>query len=601
MADVTIILPTYNRLPWLKESLASIWGQGVPVQLIVIDNGCTDGTGEWLDSVGWIGDVIVKHLPENTRLSNLMYQPGDIHGKYVVLFTDDDIMLPGALAKKTAMLDANPALGFVYSRCRWMDADGNDGGLYHMGLDINYDLPARAADFRFMFHCDHVAMPSAMIRREALLQVVEAPGAGPAGDWQLWLSMLANGWQAGYLWEPTVKLRFHDGQETKLSLKDGAFTQGHLAIWRYWMIESPVQHRPSAREWSLMRSNLISVTPPELMKDALVEFDDLHRMVQPTLSIALIVKDEERNMERCLGSIQGLWDQLVIVDTGSTDKTKEIAQLLGAEVYDFEWTGNFAEARNYAMSKCVCDWILFLDADEAVYGDSHEIIRDAISSEQYDMYKSVMKHHYHDGRMAILDGKVECENGEYYSLAECKRLTRRKPGVHWVGRIHEAMTETGVRLGRSEFVIHHYGRMDTEREFTKRMIYLDIAMREHQDKPDDARCLFNYLMQANVAHDWGRMLDIAEIYIKRGGRVHAQISAMVGEAMHHAGRLEEAVNYLALSLTSDPHEPWTLSRMAAVLIDRGEIEEARSFLQTAIEESPAFMPAQEMLQALEGK
>ena len=366
------------------------------------------------------------------------------------------------------------------------------------------------------------------------------------------------------------------------------------------MIESPVQHRPTAKEWDAMKDNLISVTPPALKQQASADFEALRHELQPTLSIALIIKDEARNLPRCLGSIAGLWDQLVVVDTGSTDNSKEIAEQYGAEIHDYEWDHNFARARNYAKDKCTGDWILFVDADEGVYPTSHNIIRDAIADERYDMYKSVMHHHYNDGRMAILDGKVEHNGTDYYSIAECKRLTRNLPAVHWVGWIHEAMTEVGMRVGKSEFVIHHYGRMDSDREFSKRMIYLDIAMREHEANPDDARCLFNYLMQANVAHDWGRMLDVAEIYIKRGGKVHAQVSAMVGEAMHHAGRLDEAVNYLALSLAADPHEPWAMTRMAAVLIDRGETEEARGFLLHAMEIAPAFEPAHDMYKALAG-
>lgn len=85
-----------------------------------------------------------------------------------------------------------------------------------------------------------------------------------------------------------------------------------------------------------------------------------------TISLCMIVKNEERILSRCLDSLQGIADEIIIVDTGSSDATKEIAAKYTDQVYDFAWTGNFSDARNFAFSKAKMDYIYSADADEVL-------------------------------------------------------------------------------------------------------------------------------------------------------------------------------------------------------------------------------------------
>ena len=87
---------------------------------------------------------------------------------------------------------------------------------------------------------------------------------------------------------------------------------------------------------------------------------------QQTLSLCMIVKDEEEYLPRCLGSIKPVVDEMIIVDTGSTDRTRDIAIIFGAKVFDFTWKDDFSEARNFSLSKAGGDWIFVLDADEVL-------------------------------------------------------------------------------------------------------------------------------------------------------------------------------------------------------------------------------------------
>ena len=85
-----------------------------------------------------------------------------------------------------------------------------------------------------------------------------------------------------------------------------------------------------------------------------------------TISVCMIVKNEEAVLARCLNSLQGLYEELIIVDTGSVDRTKDIAGRYTNKVFDFSWTGSFSDARNFSFSKARCDYIYAADADEVI-------------------------------------------------------------------------------------------------------------------------------------------------------------------------------------------------------------------------------------------
>src|SRR3954471_21348325 len=88
------------------------------------------------------------------------------------------------------------------------------------------------------------------------------------------------------------------------------------------------------------------------------------------LSACLIVRDEERDLPRCLAALASVADEIVVHDTGSTDRTREIAKAAGATVIDGTWTDDFAAARNTALAACTGEWILHVDADEVLEAEA---------------------------------------------------------------------------------------------------------------------------------------------------------------------------------------------------------------------------------------
>jgi hypothetical protein len=86
----------------------------------------------------------------------------------------------------------------------------------------------------------------------------------------------------------------------------------------------------------------------------------------PSLSLCMIVKDEESTLKRCLESVEGIFDEIVVVDTGSSDRTKEVAASFGARIFDFKWIGDFSAARNFSFSKASSGHVMWLDADDVL-------------------------------------------------------------------------------------------------------------------------------------------------------------------------------------------------------------------------------------------
>ncbi len=162
-----------------------------------------------------------------------------------------------------------------------------------------------------------------------------------------------------------------------------------------------------------------------------------------TLSVCLIMKNEEDVCERVLRSVQPFADEIIVADTGSSDATVEIAEANGAQVFPYQWTDNFAAARNFAFSKASGDYILWLDADDVVPELSAQKIS-AAKAKEFD-HADVLLLPYH--LSFYPDGSPS------FSIVR-ERILRRCPLAEWQGAVHEVIRPFG-RLGRLDAPIEH--------------------------------------------------------------------------------------------------------------------------------------------------
>ncbi|ASS67231.1 MULTISPECIES: glycosyltransferase family 2 protein [unclassified Paenibacillus] len=166
------------------------------------------------------------------------------------------------------------------------------------------------------------------------------------------------------------------------------------------------------------------------------------------LALVMIVKNGEATLGRCLESVRSHVDEIIVVDTGSIDRTKQIAQDFGADVFDFQWGDSFAEARNYALSRSSAEWKLILDADEYVVSADWEEIR------------KFMENAGQIGRIRIDSDFV---NGEGENSQAGGWVSRLLPGdVRYAGRIHEQAQSDAPRRN-IPLLVNHDGYKGTDK------------------------------------------------------------------------------------------------------------------------------------------
>jgi len=157
----------------------------------------------------------------------------------------------------------------------------------------------------------------------------------------------------------------------------------------------------------------------------------------------MIVKNEEKVLARCLDSIKEIVDEIIIVDTGSTDKTVEIAKKYTSNVYHFEWIDDFSAARNYAFSKAMCDYIMWLDADD--YLEKSEQVKLLALKETFDTSIDV----------AVLKYNLSFDEFGNVLLSNYReRLLKRERNFKWEEPVHECITPSG-NVQRFEIAVTH--------------------------------------------------------------------------------------------------------------------------------------------------
>jgi hypothetical protein len=206
-----------------------------------------------------------------------------------------------------------------------------------------------------------------------------------------------------------------------------------------------------------------------------------------SLSICLLTRNEEANLPRVLGSVAGLADQIVVADTGSTDRTIAVAAERGANVCRFDWNDDFSAGRNFALSQACGDWVLWLNPDEEMLSASHARVRQAIGRQEALAFG------------ATVQALVKQDQADHYSETAQIRLFRRHPEIRFAGRVHPTFAvpleklavETGMFIYASDITIRHHAYLSTlspaKLQWAARLFALEL-----KDHPDRFRTLIHY-------------------------------------------------------------------------------------------------------------
>lgn len=312
----------------------------------------------------------------------------------------------------------------------------------------------------------------------------------------------------------------------------------------------------------------------------------------PTLSVCIIVKNEEMCIQRSLQSIQRLVDELIIVDTGSTDKTISIAQQFTDKIFSFSWNDDFSAARNFALLKATGDWILVLDADEVIAAEDHKKIRQLIEKDTATAYFLHQKEYTND---TTLTGFQYSLNKDAYSneclgyvvVENAIRLFRRAPWIQFSWRIHESVTPTleekGILPLDSGLFIHHYKQeKGKEAQHQKMLRYLTIGEQQILETPHLAKPHYEVGL---IYYALGRQSDAIAAFQRALFLDPSLYRAYykLGRCFVKLGRNEDAHTAFEKYLTFDQKNSDVYGELGLLAIKQGKTSAAEQFLKKAIE------------------
>lgn len=325
---------------------------------------------------------------------------------------------------------------------------------------------------------------------------------------------------------------------------------------------------------------------------SLVQFAQL--LIPPRLSLTMIVKNEEKNLATCLASVQNLVDEIIIMDTGSTDKTKEIAASFTNNIHDFTWVDDFAAARNAALRHATGDWVLILDADEVIAPEDHAVVQRAINNWDMAGYQILTRNYTFETSMSGWQASLPADSyaksypGWFPSLKV--RLFQRQEGILFEGRIHEmvdlSMVRNKANVAALPVIVHHYSE---RANVDKRQYYLELSKKKVAENPGHVKAYF----ELGVLYKEAKQYVEAEKAFEESIRLDAAHSAPrlnLAIVQQKQGQYDTAIHNYGLVLEKGPNADAYFG-VGFCYFQKNELDQAALYFQQAITQNPQLVDA----------
>lgn len=286
-----------------------------------------------------------------------------------------------------------------------------------------------------------------------------------------------------------------------------------------------------------------------------------------TISLCMIVKNEEDVLERCLKSVRDIADEIIIVDTGSSDKSKDIAKKFTELVFDFDWCDNFSLARNFAFSKATKEYCLWLDADDVIMPTDREAFLSLKKTLDPNTDIVMMKYN------TAFD---EHENPVFSYYRE--RLVRNDERYRWSGAVHEAITPSG-NIEYKEIAITHKKMhvSDSDRNLRilkKQKVSVGLEPREQYYY---ARELYYHQMYVEAIEEFTCFLRDGKGWIEN----NIDACRIRGHCYYHLGKEKEALLSYYESFYFVKPRGELCCDIAAIFFARNELDKAIYWYEAA--------------------
>lgn len=568
----SIVIVTHNQMAYTRACVESIRHvTDEPYELIFVDNGSTDETPGYLESLS--GATVIRN-PENRGFPAAANQGlAAANGAQILLLNNDTLVTTGWLRRMLAALHRDPEVGLVGPLSNNVSGEQRIAVNYAGLNDLDgfaWDLAEQNAGQTR--ETDRLVGFCLLIKREAFQAVGgldERFGIGNFEDDDFCRRARQAGYRAVVASDAFVH---HAGGATFRATGidfSALMEENRKRFDTKWSTEVPVAVAASPK--TITAPQPVAADPPRVVLDN--DYEDGLKLKTNTirLSLCMIVRDNEHTIRAALESIKPFVDELVVVDTGSTDATPDICRELGARLFHFEWCDDFSAARNESLKHARGEWIFWMDSDDEIPSECGRKLRGLVEGEHAaDVLGYVMQVHC-PGR-----------NAHEVTMVDHVKLFRNRPDLRFEYRIHEqilqAIRRAGGDIRMTDIHVVHSGS-DRTSEGRRRKLERDHRLLELdlQERPDDPFVLYNLGMTYDdegkpeeAIRYLSRCLSVADPDASIVGKAYA----LLANSQQRTGRRDEAEVTCVRGLQRFSDDPELRFRLAALQHASGRLEEA---------------------------
>lgn len=324
------------------------------------------------------------------------------------------------------------------------------------------------------------------------------------------------------------------------------------------------------------------------------------------ISLCMIVRDEQAFLGPCLNSIKSLVDEIIVVDTGSADRSADIAKVYGALVYPFKWCQDFSAARNYSLEQASGDWVFILDADEVIAGKDHEALRTMVSDDlSMSQAYSLETRNYSNG-VNIMDWQPNDrsypaqETGMGWFPTRKVRLFPKSDQLRFDYPVHElvepSIRNSGLSIQTCDIPIHHYGQVNEVKNLDKSRQYFELGYAKLEQLGNDKAAVRELAIQAGQLDRWPEAIELWDRFLSLCpgyGEAYANLAG----AYWQVGRYEQGIAFAEKAIKADPKLKEAYFNLAVNLLMKREPCKAGVVLQDLLRDNPSYTAAYFMLAA----
>lgn len=316
-----------------------------------------------------------------------------------------------------------------------------------------------------------------------------------------------------------------------------------------------------------------------------------------TISLCIITKDEEKYIEQCLNSVKDLVDEIIIVDTGSTDTTKEICKKFGvqnAKFFDYVWNDDFSEARNESLKHATKDWVLVLDADEVIEDKDLAKIKNAIENQEeivgFSLEQRSYINNFFEGAKKNDSSFEMVKDYPFYISHNLVRLFKNKLGLHFKHKVHElvedSINEKNLKYKKLDVVLHHFGSVKDENKILEKTEqYSKIIMGQLEENPESPRYNYQAARMYLGRSDFGNALKYFKIAAKLNPN-YKLVYSEIANVYLQTNDKNKTIEYFKKSMKHNPDNPSPANNLAVVYMSLGKFEKAKEILEEQLKKHP---------------